>query len=148
MSADDYASFWLELDGGAAVSGVLSAVSRPRTPGWAMSAHGSDGSLALEANGTLWGRRHGEAGFVELTPNVTPPDVKALGMPDTPWSLAFVLYAKEIAEALRSGRTEVTDAATFEDGLRSQEVLDALRESATREAWVECAPGRVMAPSR
>ena len=138
VTADDYAAFWLELEGGSIVSCTLSAVSRTPTPGWTMAAHGTEGSLALHADGKLFGRRAAEKEFTDLSAPSPPFDAVQLGMPDTMWSRAFILYAGEIVKALREGRTSVPGAATFEDGLRSQEVLDALRESARQEAWVEC----------
>jgi predicted dehydrogenase len=148
VTADDYAAFWLELEGGAMVSCTLSAVSRTSTPGWTMAAHGTDGSLALRADGTLFGRRAAEKEFVDLSAPATAFDAAQLGMPDTMWSKAFVLYAAEIVKALAAGRVELPDAATFEDGLRSQEVLDALRESARGEAWVECGAAAAVSGSK
>jgi predicted dehydrogenase len=141
VTADDYAAFWLELDGGAVVSGVLSSVARSRLPGQTIAAHGTEGSLLLEPSGRLFGRRAGEKEFADLTAPAPAFDAAAMKMPDTIWSRGFVIYAGEIARALSSGRTTVPDAATFEDGLRSQEVLDALRQSARSEKWVECGPG-------
>jgi predicted dehydrogenase len=38
-------------------------------------------------------------------------------------------FAPRIVEAIRSGSTRIDDAATFEDGLKVQRVLDAARES-------------------
>jgi predicted dehydrogenase len=145
VTADDYAAFWLELDGGAVVSGVLTAVSRSRVPGQTIAAHGTEGSLILEPSGKLWGRRGAEKEFVDLSAPAAPFDAAAMKMPDTIWSRSFVLYAREIAAALAAGRVVVPDAATFEDGLRSQEVLDALRASARAGGWVECGPGAVVA---
>ena len=145
VTADDYAAFWLELDGGAVVNGVLTSVARSRVPGQTIAAHGTEGSLVLEPSGKLYGRSAGEKEFTDLSAPAAPFDAAALKMPDTIWSRAFVLYAAEIAGALAAGRTTVTDAATFEDGLRSQEVLDALRQSARSEAWVECGPGAAVA---
>jgi predicted dehydrogenase len=141
VTADDYAAFWLELDGGAVVSGVLTSVARSRAPGQTIAAHGTEGSLVLEPSGKLFGRRGAEKEFSDLTAPSPSFDAAAMKMPDTIWSRAFVLYAAEIAAALAAGRTAVPDAATFEDGLRSQEVLDALRQSARSEKWVECGPG-------
>jgi len=143
VTADDYAAFWLELEGGAVVACTLSAVSRAAVPGWTMAAHGTDGSLQLRADGALFGRRGAEKEFVDLSAPAAAFDAAGLGMPDTMWSKAFVIYAGEIVKALAAGRVELSDAATFEDGLRSQEVLDALRESSRREAWVECGVGEV-----
>jgi predicted dehydrogenase len=141
VTADDYAAFWLELDGGAVVSGLLTSVARSRVPGQTISAHGTDGSLVLEPSGKLYGRRADEKEFADLSAPPPPFDAAAMKMPDTIWSRAFVLYAAEIAKALAAGRATLPDAATFEDGLRTQEVLDALRASAGRGDWVECGPG-------
>jgi predicted dehydrogenase len=38
-------------------------------------------------------------------------------------------FAGEIVSAIKTGKTEITHAATFEDGLKIQKVLDAARES-------------------
>ena len=51
-----------------------------------------------------------------------------------------VILAAEIAAHLALGKTVVPLAADFEDGLRVQEVLDALRLSSTEERWVPCGP--------
>jgi predicted dehydrogenase len=124
---------------------VLTAVARSRVPGQTIAAHGTEGSLILEPSGKLWGRRGTEKDFTDLSAPAAPFDAAAMKMPDTIWSRSFVLYAREIAAALAAGRVVVPDAATFEDGLRSQEVLDALRASARRSEWVECGPGAVVA---
>jgi len=105
-----------------------------------MAAHGSEASLLLDAESRLWGQRQGEASFTELTPEQAPFDARALRMPDTPWSRAFLVFAREMAEALRAGRIEVPDAATLEDGVRSQEILDAARRSHAEAAWTPCLP--------
>ncbi|MGH9901322.1 MAG: hypothetical protein ACRD68_05800, partial [Pyrinomonadaceae bacterium] len=53
----------------------------------------------------------------------------AAGMRDSSWSRGFTEFAARIIEALRAGRREVEGAATFEDGHRIQQVLDAARRS-------------------
>jgi predicted dehydrogenase len=50
-------------------------------------------------------------------------------VPDTGFSRGFMAFAPRIIEAIREGRNEIENAATFEDGLRVQEVLDAARKS-------------------
>jgi len=141
VTADDYAALWLELEGGVVASVVLSTVARSRTPGWTMAAQGLEGSLLLDPDSKLWGRRGAEKEFVDLTPPRPAFDAAAFRMPDNPWARAFVLFAGEIAAVLAAGRTDLPLAATFEDGLRSQQVLDAVRESAKRNEWIECGPG-------
>jgi predicted dehydrogenase len=51
------------------------------------------------------------------------------------WARAFLLLAAGIRDALRQGRTSVPGAATFEDGLRNQAVLDAVRASSRTGEW-------------
>jgi predicted dehydrogenase len=140
VTSDDYAALWLELEDGATVAGVLSAVSRSRDPGWEMAAHGSDGTLVLSTDEKLWGRRREEDGFVDLTPATAPFDADKLGMKDNMWSRAFVIFAAEIAAHLALGKTTVPLAADFADGLRVQQVLDALRRSSQEESRVACGP--------
>jgi predicted dehydrogenase len=140
VTSDDYAALWLELEDGAIVTGVLSAVSRCQQPGWKMAAHGTDGSLVLDTDGKLLGRHQEEEAFADLTPVSVPFDAARLKMNDNPWSRAFVIFTAEIAVQLALGKTVVPLAADFEDGLRVQQVLDALRRSSAEEKWVACAP--------
>ena len=60
----------------------------------------------------------------------------AAGMIDSGWSRGFTAFSKEIIAALREGRTTVEGAATFEDGYRTQLVLDAARRSNESGCWV------------
>jgi predicted dehydrogenase len=56
-------------------------------------------------------------------------------MRDGGWSRGFTGFSREIVKALREGRTTVAGAATFEDGYRTQLVLDAARRSHQRGCW-------------
>jgi predicted dehydrogenase len=40
-------------------------------------------------------------------------------------------FAPKIAEAIREGKTEIEWAATFEDGLKVQRVIDAAHEASS-----------------
>lgn len=51
------------------------------------------------------------------------------GVGDTGFSRGFAAFAPEIINAIQTGATEITNAATFADGLKVQAVLDAARES-------------------
>ena len=75
------------------------------------------------------------------------PSSASLGIPDTDWARGFLRYARLIVNAVRDGGT-VAGAATFQDGDRIQQVLDAVRESDAHGRWVklrepECPPGRL-----
>lgn len=51
------------------------------------------------------------------------------GVADTGFSRGFMDFAPRIIDAIREGKTAIEHAATFEDGLEVQRVLDAARES-------------------
>lgn len=51
------------------------------------------------------------------------------GLADTGFSRGFMEFAPKIVEAIRRGKTEIEHAATFEDGVKVQKVLDAAHES-------------------
>jgi predicted dehydrogenase len=51
------------------------------------------------------------------------------GMPDTGFPRGFLEFAPKIVGAIREGRASFEHAPTFEDGLKTQRVLDAARES-------------------
>jgi predicted dehydrogenase len=53
----------------------------------------------------------------------------ATGMRDGEWSRGFTIFSQKIVDALRAGRTSVESAATFDEGHRTQLVLDAARRS-------------------
>jgi len=56
-------------------------------------------------------------------------DTPIEGVGDTGFSRGFTSFAPKIIEAIRAGKTEIEHAATFADGLKVQEILDAARES-------------------
>ncbi|HLA94098.1 MAG TPA: hypothetical protein VK612_00150, partial [Pyrinomonadaceae bacterium] len=59
---------------------------------------------------------------VELAPAIA-------GTPDTGFGRGFIKFAPKIIEAIQNGNSEIEYAATFDDGLKVQRVLDAARES-------------------
>jgi predicted dehydrogenase len=93
---------------------------------------GSRGGFMIEEGGELWRALVGsgdwkrvEVGGSELAP----------GMRDGGWSRGFTTFARRIVKALQEGHTTVEGAATFEDGYRTQLVLDAARQSQERGCW-------------
>jgi predicted dehydrogenase len=51
------------------------------------------------------------------------------------WARGFTAFSRKIIDALREDRTTVDGAATFEDGYRTQLVLDAARRSNEKGCW-------------
>ena len=87
---------------------------------------GTRGAFAIEDSGQVW---HAETGADEWKRIETERGRLAEGMRDSSWSRGFTAFAPRIVEALREGRSTVEGAATFEDGYRTQLVLDAARRS-------------------
>lgn len=95
--------------------------------------HGEAGSLVLDHDDRLWGRRMGEAEPTEHT--VADPLFGAPDLQPTVWNVSFVHLAHELLAAIREGRAP-REGATFLDGLRNQLVLDAARRSWDEKRWV------------
>lgn len=87
--------------------------------------HGSEGSLVLDNDDRLWGRRAGADSPEELTP---APSELAAGVPANVWARSFALLARELVGAIQDERA-LRRGATFYDGWRVQQVLDAIRRS-------------------
>jgi predicted dehydrogenase len=87
---------------------------------------GAEGALRASGSGGLWHSRVGEGEWRKVETDDAP---LAEGLRDTEWSRGFTVFAREIVEALREGRNAVEGAATFDEGHRTQLVLDAARES-------------------
>jgi len=93
---------------------------------------GERAALRVEGAGELWRSNVGDANWqkVELDKSELAP-----GMNDNGWARGFTTFAQKIVEAVRAGRTTVAGAATFEDGYRTQLVLDAARRSNQSQRW-------------
>ena len=87
---------------------------------------GSEGALRVEGAGGLWRARVGEGRWRRVEAGDAP---LAGGLRDSEWSRGFTAFARELVAAVGEGRTEIDDAATFEDGHRVQQVLDAARHA-------------------
>jgi predicted dehydrogenase len=87
---------------------------------------GTKGAIRIEDNGEIF--------FTDISENSWQEIKVELGeaAPKTPqngWSRGFANFSREIINAISAGKTEIEYAATFEDGLQVQKVLDAARES-------------------
>jgi len=87
---------------------------------------GSRGALKVEERGELW---HAQTGAGKWTRIDVEQGKAAAGMGDKGWQYGFTEFSRRIVEALREKRNTVEGAATFEDGYRTQLVLDAALRS-------------------
>jgi predicted dehydrogenase len=96
--------------------------------------YGTTGALMVEETGELW---HSPVGSGAWRPCQVHQDPVAPGMRIASWSRGFAAFSCAIVEALRNGQKTVEGAATFADGYRVQQVLDAARVSNTNGCWTE-----------
>jgi predicted dehydrogenase len=90
-----------------------------------MEFYGETGSLRVDERGELFVARRGDADWTQVEVDLG----RAVpGVPDTGFSRGFMEFAPKLIDAIRAGHS-VEDAATFEDGVRVQRVLDAARRS-------------------
>lgn len=125
VTADDFAAFQLQFDGGATATAIASTVARVDEPN-SLTLYGSAGSLRF-GDGRLWYAAPGDS-FEEITPphRVTfPPGISG----DFPQGSVYLGHA--LRAALAGDRGALEPAATFADGLRVQQVLDAVRRGHT-----------------
>ncbi len=88
---------------------------------------GTSGSIRVEYKGEVFLAKAGAEDWQRVE-NISTGTAIA-GAPDTGFSRGFTKFAPEIVKAIREGKTEIENAATFADGLKIQQVLDAARES-------------------
>jgi predicted dehydrogenase len=130
VTADDEANLILRFSDSELTKGATGLVSLSVVE-QGLSQHrleifGSKGGLRIEEGGALF---HAATGAGEWTRVEAERGDLASGMRDGGWSRGFTHFSRAIVEALREGHREVAGAATFEDGYRTQLVLDAARRS-------------------
>ena len=128
--ADDTFFLTLRFENGA-LGALLSGAAAPTGSGaMRLEAHGSEGSMVLDGDRLLAARK-GEA----------LAEVEVEELPDPPVAgdqhyKPFFAWTNEIVAALSKGEKI---EPSFEDGWRSQQILDAARKSSDTGRWVELA---------
>jgi predicted dehydrogenase len=138
VTTDDEANMILRFEDNDLMSGAtatvsLSVVEQGRAE-HLLEVFGSEGGLRIEESGEVWHARTGAGDWTRIETERGP---LAEGMRDGGWSRGFTIFACAIVNALREGRNTIEGAANFEDGYRTQLVLDAARRShanGTRES--------------
>lgn len=138
VTTDDEANLILRFAGGelledATANVSLSMVEYPTYQN-RVEFFGTRGALRIEFDGELFVGKAGEEKWQKVELEL---DDRIEGAPNTGWNNGFLVFAKEIIESLREGRTTVENGATFEDGYKVQILLDAARESSEKGCIVD-----------
>lgn len=136
VTSDDTALAALRIESGAVVQMVLTVVAAVDEE-TSVTFHGSGGGLRLRDHLLDGAARSGSWSTLATAETIESPGNSKGG----PFGTGTHLLARAIAEAERSGdATPLAPAATFEDGLRQQRVLDAGRESSRAGGvWISVA---------
>jgi predicted dehydrogenase len=130
VTTDDEANMLLSFADGDVTERATGVVALSMTeagePEHTIEVFGSEAALRVTREGVLRHARVGEGAWREVETESAP---LADGMRDNEWSRGFTVFSREIVAALAGGRNTIEGAATFEDGHRTQLVLDAARAS-------------------
>ncbi len=130
VTTDDEANMILRFAGGDLIedaTGIVSVsmVERPKYEN-RIEFFGTKGALRVGYKGEIFLATEGETDWREIEVKFNKP---IRGVADTGFSSGFTSFAPKIIEAICEGKSKIEHAATFTDGLRVQEVLDAAHES-------------------
>jgi len=130
VTTDDEANMLLRFADGEVTSDAtgLVSVSMVEQPEYVnrLEFFGTEGAMRIEPRGEISLAKNGDKEWTEIGVDFAPP---IPGIPDTGFARGFMAFAPKIVEAIVAGATSIDHAATFEDGLRVQRVLDAARQS-------------------
>jgi predicted dehydrogenase len=104
---------------------------------------GTDGSMRIDNLGELY---IGKGGDTDWT-RVDVEESIAGSVSDNGFARGFKYIAPVIVGALKAGKTSVDGAASFDDGVRVQRVLDAARESDASSRTIQLKETRVGSPT-
>jgi len=130
VTSDDEVNLVLRFADSSLTQDATGVVSLSMTEGPSykniLELHGSLGSMKIDAKGGLSIAPRGEKRW-EMVETDAGETIE--GIADTGFARGFVNFAPKIVEAIRDGKTAIEYAATFEDGLAVQRVIDAAHES-------------------
>lgn len=130
VTTEDEANMLLRFADGETTSDAtgLVSVSMVEQPEYVnrLEFFGTEAAIRIEHRGEIFIAKNGEKEWTEVPVDLAPP---IPGVADTGFARGFMAFAPRIVEAIATGASSIENAATFEDGLRVQRVLDAARHS-------------------
>jgi predicted dehydrogenase len=98
---------------------------------------GSNGTIVLDGDETLSAAQGFNHAFEDFSLADRAREISWI--PDNLWARSFYHLAREAVQAIHENRTDIPHAATFADGLKCQEVIDAIKLAQEEQRWVEIA---------
>jgi predicted dehydrogenase len=132
-TADDHVQFNAELKQGTLASVLLSAVARHGVAN-DTTICGSEGTIILNHDSERLLYAAAGAPLAEI--DVPDPYSKLAGLNPGIWNQSVVGALRELCGAINE-RRPLREGATFLDGLRNQQVLDAILKSERQRRWVD-----------
>jgi predicted dehydrogenase len=135
-TGEDTYAFVLRFASGA-LGNVTCNTTAWQGPGEEVRAFGAEGMLAIAPDGTLWGARRGDPGPVAIA---IPASLMGSGIPEvdeTPVHPLIPPTIRVMRRWLDGIAARMSPTPSFADGLRVQEVLDAVHRSQYQRKWVD-----------
>ncbi len=132
-TADDFVQMTLRQERSRHSDVLLSGVARHNMDN-VTQIFGSEGTILLTNKDERLLVGAPGAAFEDVS--VADPNANLSGVGAGIWNVSFVALMQELCAAIRDGRP-VRGGATFEDGLRNQLVLDAVKRSHAERRWID-----------
>ena len=140
VTSDDESNMILRFADGDLTEGATGLVSISMVEGPkyrnVLDLYGTEGVMRIESGGEVFVAGAGEPDWTAIDVEMAP---LIPGVLDTGFAAAFMAFAPKLVDAIRDGAARVENAATFEDGVRVQRVLDAARGSDASKSAVRFA---------
>jgi predicted dehydrogenase len=131
-TADDVSWFSLEMKNGAIAHVFMSGVAG-HNRGNQTEIFGSEGTILLSNDDEILRVAKTGAAFEEMA--MKDPNADLSGVNAGIWNVSVVALMQELTGAIRENRP-LKAGATFEDGLKCQQVMDAVRQASKERKWI------------
>jgi predicted dehydrogenase len=132
-TADDVSWFSLEMQSGALAQVFMSGVAA-HNMGNHTQIFGSEGSILLSNDDEVLRLAKRGEDFEELS--INDPNAELPGVNAGIWNVSVVALMQELVSAIQQGRA-LQAGATFADGLKCQQVMDAVRQASAERRWID-----------
>lgn len=132
-TADDQVNFTATMTSGVLASVFLSSAAR-HIFGNHVQIYGSEGTIFLSNDSEKLLLSRPNEDFQDISES--DPNMNIPGIGKGIWNASFVSLVSEFTNAVREGR-KLNWGATFADGLKTQQIMDAVKRSWSERRWVQ-----------